>query len=309
MKKITPAILALFLCAWGHLACAQMASFFPGPGTVHTAGGFAGAGDVSSGASDFLSCARAYNAASANTSTNLCDAVAVTGGAAVCTLRASSSGKVDLTAYCPGSLTPSAACAAASGGSCLITKMYDGSGNSRHATQLTLASMPALTFNALGGLPGVTFSSTQLLTITAFAVTQPFFISSVSIRTSGTNYTCILCATGSNAPGLLYNNAANGILIFGGNTGSTAVVSDNAFHAIGALFNATTSQAFIDGTGLGTVSAGAGNFGAFNLQMGNFSGTSLLGTISEVVLYPSDISASAAALSANQHSAGNGYNF
>ena len=61
---------------------------------------YQGPGDVVSGATAWGSCARVYNASKASTSTSLCDLVAVTGGAVVCTLRGTASGFVDLAVFC-----------------------------------------------------------------------------------------------------------------------------------------------------------------------------------------------------------------
>src|SRR5690348_15562028 len=94
-------------------------------GSIAVASSYQGPGDVVSGWLAWGSCARVFTTAQASTSTNMCDLVATTGGAAVCTLRGSSTGFVDLAAsYCAGT-TPAAACAAASGGACRVSKVYN----------------------------------------------------------------------------------------------------------------------------------------------------------------------------------------
>lgn len=136
-------LVACLILLWSCALHAQIGiTFFPGPGAAPPAATYQGPGDVVSGATAWGSCARVYNASLASTSTSLCDLVASTGGAAVCTLRGSSSGKVDLAAsYCAGT-TPSAACAAASGGSCKVSKVYDQIGATGGFVQATLANMP-----------------------------------------------------------------------------------------------------------------------------------------------------------------------
>src|SRR5450631_3562536 len=55
----------------------------------------------------FWSCSRVVDVAHASTSTSLCDLVDNAAPTVViCTLRGTTSGFVDLTAYCPGSVTP-----------------------------------------------------------------------------------------------------------------------------------------------------------------------------------------------------------
>jgi hypothetical protein len=129
--------------------CSVSASAFAGSmmlmgaGKPPAAASYTGPGDITNTYLAWGSCAFVYKALLANMSTNMCDLVASTGGAAVCTLRGSASGAVDQSGYCPGGLTPSAACAAASGGSCLVTKVYDQTGHSVDLLQATLSAMPS----------------------------------------------------------------------------------------------------------------------------------------------------------------------
>src|SRR3981081_854042 len=82
---------------------------------------YQGPGDVVSGALIWGSCARAYSSAQASTAISFCDLVA-SGFPTVTlfTLRGSSAGIVDLSAYFPGSVTPAAKCATATGAVCNI---------------------------------------------------------------------------------------------------------------------------------------------------------------------------------------------
>ena len=119
MKKLSTLALALVSLFW-----LTGATWFPL--FVKTVVTYQGPGDVVSGAVTFYSCARVLNASLASTSTNLCDLVSSSAPTVVlCTLRAAATGFADLSAYCPGALTPAATCAAATGGTCNISKAYN----------------------------------------------------------------------------------------------------------------------------------------------------------------------------------------
>src|ERR1700732_3971891 len=110
--------------------------------------GFQGPGNITSGAIEFVSAGRAYNAAYAASNGSFADLVATGNGAVVCTLKALTTGFVNLTSSACAGQTPAAACAAANGGACSVTKLYDQTGTGNNVVQATLANMPALTFNA-----------------------------------------------------------------------------------------------------------------------------------------------------------------
>ena len=199
------------------------------------------------------SCARVYKASQANTSTSLCDLVAVTGGAAVCTLRASSTGYVDLSAYCPGSLTPAAACAAASGGSCKVTKVYDLVAGTNPLIQATLGNMPILVFSTLNSLPALFCASataSSLTTASTFTISAPFSLAVVYERTA--SFTSLSAAWGAVSNNMAFGNAASA---------NTAIIQDSS--------TANFTAAMSDGTGpsdfthfhalLGVYGSGVGN--------------------------------------------------
>jgi hypothetical protein len=274
-------------------------------------GGYTGPGDIASGAGGFWSCARSYNAAYGTG--NFCDLVAVTGGAPVCTLKGGTSGFVDLTAYCPGSVTPAAACAAASGGSCLVTKAYDQSGNGLHATQATLGAMPSLLFGALNGLPCMNMNSVsakQQLVTSSITQAQPWTISSVSERTSGTtgNEAALVDTANSYGAYTGSNAAANTGALYAGSF-PTFTVTDGAFHAMQSLFNTTSSAALVDSTANTGLSVGAGAWSATPLSVGTETASGVIDVCEAMYWNGDKYTANAAALNANQHGSTNGYNF
>ena len=304
---VAAAVASLWLgVAQGQMAGGQM---FPGPGTVHAAGGgFSGPGDVVSSATAFYSCARAYNAAYANGTNSLCDLNAVTGGAAVCTLRVATSGFADLAAsYCAGT-TPAAACAAASGGNCVVSKVYDQTvgGNctgSCDVAQATLANMPALTFSALNGLPCLTMSATSELfsagPLTVLA-TQPFSTTMVAKQTTGGTNTD---AFPKGNPGTFFPNSTS-IGMFAG-ASLTASITLNTYRGMQFIFN-TTSTINVSGTQT-TGSAGTGGFpGGTHVGLG--SSNSMLGLFCEGGIWPIAFSGGQQSLMFSNMNSASGYN-
>lgn len=281
--------------------------------TLTIASAFQGAGDIVAGATSWGSCARVYTAAQASTATSLCDLKdKTTGTVAICTLRGSSTGFVDLAGtYCTGSTTPAAACAAAAGGSCIVSKVYDQTVNGNHFTQATVGLMPGLLFSALGGLPGMTgltANSTQLPTGN-ITVAQPLTMSVVALKTGSTA-----------AGGILANpNAATRIgfvtgpnqMEFNGGTGVTVAATDGSFHAMTGVFNGASGAYNIDGTDVTSQNFGAGGFAAAPIRFfRNNGGATMSGTIMEGGVWPSAFTTqNRTDMNTNQHSLANGYNF
>lgn len=245
---------------------------------------YQGPGDILAGATPWGSCARVYTAALATTTTSLCDLVAVTGGAAVCTLRGTTSGTVDLSAYCPGSLTPSAACAAASGGSCVISKVYDQAGTN-HYLAPTLATSPPIVFSALNGLPGISCgngsTNLQFQTTNAITQAQPNSMSVVVERTSASNAGGVYGGLTSLTNESLNGTASANTLSM--NAGSPVNISatDNAFHRINFVFNSTTSAYQIDAVDTSPVTAGTNGFSALKIGICRSGGGQFAGVIME----------------------------
>lgn len=286
---------------------AQVPMTGAGKGTPAAAVTYTGPGDVFSGAVFWGSCARVYTAAQASTSTSLCDLVAVTGGATVCTLRGSATGFVDQSAYCGGS-TPSAACAAASGGSCKVSKVYDQSGSGNDVTQGTLASMPALTFSspASGSLPSLDCTGTVFLASAGtFSQAIPITFSAVQIRTTGTAAGGSL--GGSNTNYIGSGPSANQALLTAG-TFLTQTATDNTWYAINA-FNTSASNSVVNVDGSEVTGIASSANLASNIRLCRASFTNIQGKIIEGgIWFLSSNSTNRNALNSNQHSA-NGYNF
>lgn len=286
-------LIALLLALWLAPAWAQVPMTGAGKGAPGGAS-YSGPGDIVGSAVGFWSCARAYNAAGANTSNSLCDLVATTGGAAVCTLRASSTGFVDLAAsYCSGT-TPAAACAAASGGACRVSKAYDQTGTGNHLVSSgTLSQNPVLTFSALNGCPGMTFtavSAARLLSGATVTAAQPFSMTGLAIRTA--NFTTnqgVISALGVGID-LEFSSVTGRALAFAG-TLLTASASNSAYHAMIGVYNNTSSAIVIDGSA-STGGAGTNAFSSTIARMGRDSGGgSLDGTIIEAGIWPSGFNA------------------
>src|ERR1700733_14347786 len=121
---------------------------------------YQGPGDVVSGATAWGSCARAYSSSVAS-GTNMCDLVdSAAPTTVICTLQTGSNGKVNLTGtYCTGGVTPATKCAAATGGLCNISKIYDQAGSTGGFIQATVGNQAQLTFSALNALPGIKCTS------------------------------------------------------------------------------------------------------------------------------------------------------
>jgi hypothetical protein len=278
---------------------------------------YVGPGDIVSGSIGWYSCARVYNAAAATISTSMCDLVdSAAPTVVVCTLRGSSTGYVDLTAYCPGSTTPAALCATKTGGKCNVSQMYDQSGSSHPMVEATASVQPVLVFSSLNGLPGitgVTANNTILGTSATITQTQPFSTSGVFKRTS----------VSGNFDAVMGLSLVGAILFGGGTTTGKASIDDdtiyspaspampeNAFTAMQAFYSGTSSLLTIDGTDSATGYAGTyGISGTVRIFRGNACCT-MTGTIMETGIWNASFSSgNRTAMNANQHSATVGYNF
>jgi hypothetical protein len=218
---------------------------------------------------------RAYSSVTAIANANVADLVASTGGATVCTLKLASNGDADVTStYCLG-LTVPAACAAASGSACKVTRLYDQVGTF-HVTQATLAQMPTLMFNVLGGnKPAMFFvaaNAQALLVLGSGTIAQPLSMSMVARRpTVGTPSNMVLAdgGTGTGQVAFGFFNSAN--LIFGyAPTNQVFFAPDSSFHAAQMVANAGAGNIYIDGN---ANTAGLGS-SAFNMATYRVGGDS-----------------------------------
>jgi hypothetical protein len=323
MRKIIAALSVAFLLCLAVAAQAQM-NLLTGAGgkfKATVAATYQGPGDIVSGALIWGSCARVYNVSLASTSTSLCDLVDTsTGATAVCTLRGSSTGFVDLAnAYCTGSLTPAAACAAASGGACRVSKVYDQIGGTSGWTNATNSQRPALTFSAINGLPGMTgtaAANTNLTTSSTFTQSVPYSWAVVAERTANvTTKQAVIGSSGALNVSMGFAASANTVYVDG--SGSSAVnngssIADSAFHALQGVVNGASSVIAADGNET-TGNAGNTAFSANTSRIMRFAGgSSMDGVWMEGGMWPGAFTSGGGGqignLNSNAHGA-NGYNF
>lgn len=241
---------------------------------------------------------RAYTAAYAASTGNIADLVAVTGGAAVCTLKAATDGTADIVGtYCGGSTVP-VACAAASGGSCKVTKLYDQTGGGRDLSQATLATMPDITFGPVTGLasnrPALTFSNAQFMaTASPFGLTtQPLTMSAVSIRTAAIDNIGMMTGDVANDAEMIYTTTTPSLA--GGYAGTnppiTQAQTNNAWHSFHAAFNGASTVMNVDGSSSAAGNTGNGaitNAVYFGRDTFQSSGAYLTGRITEAGIWSS----------------------
>jgi hypothetical protein len=271
---------------------------------------YQGPGDADSGWSGWYSCARAYSAAYAAGAANLCDLVdSAAPTVVICTLKANSStGRVDLaSATCTGGVTPATKCAAATGGTCSISKAYDHLATVGDCTNTTAASQPRLTFSAINGLPSMTFTNAAGSVLTCPSVTQaqPFSMSAVLIRTAVTSTSFIASISGDTGIG----GDASGFSRVAAGVAINQAWTENAFHALQGLLNNNSSASNLDGADL-AAQVGGTNTMASALRLGRSgSGLSVDGKLMEAGFKPSATTPTTRGnLNTNQHGA-NGYNF
>jgi hypothetical protein len=282
-----------------YYVVAQFNSFPPGAFLGHgprdgaAVAGYQGPGDVIGSATAFYSCSRAYNAAYATATGNLCIiADAATGNTSTCTLVASTTGFVNLTGtYCGGS-TPAAFCTAHT--SCVVSTMYDQTAGNQctaspttcNIVQTTLANMPALTFSSLNSLPCVTMVAASALStatpLNAIAA-QPYTAAVVAKQTTtGSNPN--IFGTGGGNPGQSYGSGGSVAQIFAG-TLLTAAETDNAYHGLQFIANGASSGITVDSTAT-TGNAGTSAWGAGGNHIVLGGGTAMIGSFCEGGVWP-----------------------
>lgn len=274
---------------------------------------YQGPGDIVSGALIWGSCARVYNTSLASTSTSLCDLVDITTGAAIGTLRGSTTGFVDLSAYFAGTVTPATACV----GGCRVSKVYDQIGGTSGWIQATNALRPVLTFSALSGLPGWTCTAAAIslmATSSTFTQASPYTWVVVGERTA--NFTTEQALIGwSSSPngGIRFTTSANTVTVDSvGATGGPTLgsVADSSFHAIQGVINSTTTGVLaVDGTEQTGTTGTTGSSASPSRICRSAPGGSLDGKMMEAGLWPSAISSGdRTSLNSNMHGT-SGYNF
>lgn len=281
MQKVFAAL--LFCTGLFCLAQAQVPMTGAGKGTPGSTAAYQGPGDVFASATVWYSCSTAYTSAFAAGTPNICDLNAVVGGASVCTLKLANTGKVDLSAYCAGAVTPATACALVT--SCVVSKMYDQSGGTNHFIQAVAADNPPIVFNDTGGLPALncTSGTPNVLNSTSnITINQPLTMSTVAKRTAGTVSTG---AIGQNSiANIGFGAGTNNAGLYGGTAVSVAA-TDNAYHSINGLLSGANCALNVDGSDTASLNCGTNgisNAGVFQICRGN---SFLSGHVTEVGMW------------------------
>lgn len=253
--------------------------------------GYTGPGDINGTALGWWGL-RAYNAAYATGSNPAIDVVDTATGLTTTTINIKTDGTLDVAAV------------DALGYAVSVSKLYDQTGNGRHFTQATLASMPTLTTSGVSGLgstrPAMNMSTQRMSTASGITQAQSFTVSFVGERTSGTAYGYIF---GDNGAVLLFNNAANGMAMFAGGSVPSATANDNVFHAAQALFSNASGALYIDGSNNTMASMGTTGLANANLYLytQNGSGGFVNGKFCEVGVWAGDKSSNNSSMNSNQH--------
>ncbi|MGJ4888945.1 hypothetical protein ACQR1Y_12165 [Bradyrhizobium sp. HKCCYLRH3099] len=303
--------------AVSHVFSAMMMGLvaFSAPTGGGGGGSYTGPGDTfSTSAVGYYSCAQAWNGAYASSAGSLCDLVdSAAPTTVICTLKSTTSGSADLAGtYCTGGLTPSAKCAAATGGVCNISKVYNQvSPGTYDLVQATAANQPPLTFSSTptGTLPAINCGNGSTVSYVASAanmpVSQPFTLAMVINRTTGSTAGGAL---GPSSAGLFGSTAsANTIGSTWGAT-LTATMSDAAWHFTSNLVNGASSAINVDGTET-TGNVGANSINGFPFRICRANATQQAGLIAEGIVWgAATTSTDRNNLSINAHSSGR-YNF
>ncbi|MDA9521637.1 hypothetical protein XI06_15110 [Bradyrhizobium sp. CCBAU 11434] len=244
------------------------------------AAAYNGPGDVFSSAWAWYSPARAYSSAYAAGLGPVMDVVDQAGANQI-TINILSTGFVDVASL-------NAWISAHSVTSVCVKKLYDQSGNGRDVVQATLANMPRLVLSAtpLGTLPvldGTSGTTCYLQTASTFSISQPMTYSAVQKRTSGT-------ANGGSI------GAANGATFAGCGTGAnlamasagaqvTKAATDNAWYALQALVNTTSSALNVGGSDTAGLSMGTQTWASTNMRLLRAGSLQFMGHVAEVGMW------------------------
>jgi hypothetical protein len=220
---------------------------------------YIGPGDVVNGATAYFGL-RAYNRAAAVAGTN---ALAVRNSATneTCNVPVSISGNLGAVAGCSGSSTGDtlAVFCAESAGHCLLTEVYDQTGNGHNLVQATTASQPDLSLSCLNSLPCMqtVYSSLTFVksagNVQAAADFSMMFTAERTGHTTSVNSVFCDCATsGANAVVGFGTVANSGYMYAGVAITTLGGVPDNQAHAAQVTFIGFGSSLCFDGTCTGT---------------------------------------------------------
>lgn len=315
MKRLLVLSALLFALGLGAISKAQVGLPFPGPGTAHTTTtSYQGPGDIVPSALFWVGL-RAYNLTNADgthksvalkreSDSHTCDLLISTAGNTLGTTTNCSTGGENGTA-------PATWCNATT---CRITTWYDQSGNSRDFVAVSATSSNQMRLNT-SPIGAEWFTTTEVYcTSGSFAAAQQSTASLVmqSVTSNGSPSglgSAVAYGGGFTQVGW---NSANTWFIYDGSL-VTTTVSDSAYHAVQAVFNGASSDAYVDGSS-NTLNAGTGSSSSATACIGatNSGGTNNMTNtlLREVGAWGSGFSSgNKSAMNSNQHGATNGWNF
>jgi len=217
---------------------------------------------------------RGYSAAH-SVSSNPCIDVVDQAGANSTTIYLTTSGSIDLAALNTWVSSHSVT-------TIKVATLYEQATGSTAFAQVqgTLAAMPVLTQNVLGGgtLPVLTFSSssTQLLNTTGTSSQAlPLTVSAIAKRTGATTGLGLIGVGGNTAVcSIFFSNSSDTVALFAGGLSAGVTAAENTFHALQGVFDATGTAGtlMVDGSTSGNLSPGntplSGN--SFGINSGGF---------------------------------------
>ena len=262
---------------------------------VAAASSYTGAGDIVSGAYAWYGL-RGYNAAYATGSNPALDLVDQA-GANPLTVNILSNGRLDVASIDSWVTANSVT-------TIKIAQAYDQTGNSRHVVQATLANMPVLNLTGLGSLPAMVFTqanSHNLLSSATVTQAQPLTVSIVYKYGSATSQLA------NNGP--IHIFTLSNQFSMQSPTYQAVTVSTGVWHAVQAVFNGASSDAYVEGAS-NPVSPGTSSPSSSAISLGRGVVSAYLsGSIAETGFWPSGFDATQAGnMNTNQHGT-DGHNF
>jgi hypothetical protein len=257
---------------------------------VVAASGYEGPGDIVSGASHHYG-VYAYDAAYATGSNPCMDLVDQADGNPI-TVNIATDGIIDIAAIATWVTANSVT-------TIRIEKIYDQIDTDHLLRGSDVANFPELKLNASGSVPSIRNPAEDRYIISSTGITsiaQPFTIMGVAKRVSGAN--AFSPPFGNTSEGQVHFWNDSQLILTGGSvvsaTGTTT--SENVFLTMGGLFSGASSKGIIDGTVGSSVDAGSDAADGQNIIFP--SANTLNGEVMGWTLWPSDVTASAAALHA-----------
>ena len=195
-----------------------------------------------------------------------------------------------------------------------VTKFYDQSGHSADLTQATSANQPQLLtaggpISTLPGIASLQFGTpTWLFNNAAIsAITPPYGLSIIGqLQLSGQAWFLAMHNTGEGI--LAFDRSGFNTVDMYGGTALTAPQADGSFHSVNTVVNGGSSSLNVDGaTTTGNAGSSVTDVSVSLLGDKAAGAFSPLGTILEAGIWPSNVTSSIGALSANQHALGGGW--